>query len=306
MKIKIALLLIGLFTLTIHAETCRTAVFLRMPVGWKQTAMGGCGVAVGGEANSGWFNPAALQMFEGWGGSSGYSQLALDRWFYYISAAGNLREEAAVALTWVHADAGDIDGRDISGNHTGMLDYGEEAIFMTFSKVVTREFTIGGNAKYVQTKLHEIISYMAGFDLGAHLRLMQGQVLVGASYSNIAMEHQWDSKGLYGSSSGTTTDEPIAGYTRAGAAYSPRELPSTITAEIGLRDGGDAEFRLGLLVEPIENGEVAIGLDDGMFTAGLGYRYDAGFAKFGLGYSFRTEREGLPPRHSFDLIIGTD
>jgi hypothetical protein len=287
------------------AETGRTTVFLRMPVGWKQTAMGGCGAAIGGEANSGWFNPASLQMFKGWGGSSGYSMLALDRWFYYISAAGNLKDDAAVALTWVHADAGEIDGRDISGNHTQMLLYGEEAIFLTFSKIITREFTIGANAKYVQTRLHDAMSYMAGFDVGAHLRLLRGQLLVGAAYTNIAMEHQWDSKTLYGSGSGSTVDEPIAGYARVGAAYAPKQISGKITGEIGFYDGGDLEYRFGAAYEPIENGEIAVGLDDGLFTAGLGYRYDAGFAKFGLGYSFRMEREGLPARHTFDLTIGT-
>lgn len=306
MKLQFIIILSTILILTLFAETGHTAVFLRMPVGWKQTGMGGCGVAIGGEANSGWFNPAALQLYDGWGGSSGYAMLALDRWFYYASAAGNLRDDAAVALSWVHADAGEIDGRDISGNHTEMLNYGEDAIFMTFSKVVTRDFTIGANAKYVQAKLHELTTYIAGFDIGAHLRILRDQILIGASYSNIAMQYQWDSKGLYGSDDGTTTDEPLASYLRFGAGYVPKNIPSEITAEIGYREDADIEYRIGLSLEPIENGKVAIGMDNGLFTAGLGYRYDVGFAKFGLGYSLRMEREGLPPRHTFDIIIGTE
>lgn len=306
MKLRFIIFLLAITILTAIAQTGHTAVFLRMPIGWKQTSMGGCGVATGGEANSGWFNPAALQLYDGWGGSSGYAMLALDRWFYYASAAGNLRDDAAVALSWVHADAGEIDGRDISGNHTEMLNYGEDALFLTFSKIITKEFTIGANAKYVQARLHDLTTYIAGFDLGAHLRLMSEQIKVGVSYSNIAMQYQWDSKGLYGSDDGTTSDEPLAGYLRAGAAYAPKEIPSEITAEIAYFEEADIEYRLGLSLEPIERGEVAIGLDNGMFTAGLGYRYDAGFAKFGLGYSIRMERQGLPPRHTFDLIIGTE
>jgi len=298
-----ALLLISIVAM---AQQGHAGVFLRMPVGWKQIAMGGCGVALGGEANSGWYNPAALQLYKGWGGTSGYSMLALDRWFYYVSAAGNLREDAAAALTWVHADAGDIDGRDISGNHTDMLDFGEDAIFMTFSKVIIREITIGANAKYVQARLAEITTYIAGFDFGGHVRLMDDRFLFGVAYHNLGMKYQWDSAGIYGSDSGTSSDETLAGYLRVGAAYIPKDIPGELTAEIAYADSDQLEYRLGVLLEPVEGAEIALGMDDGLLTAGGGYRFDAKFAKIGVGYSIRLEREGLPPRHTFDLIIGTE
>ncbi len=302
----ICLSIIAVFTAPLFGDSGHAGTFLKMPVGWLQTAMGGTGAATGGQANSGWFNPASLQMYRGWGGSSGYSMLALDRWFYYASAAGNLRDDAAVAMTWVHADAGDIDGRDISGNHTGMLDYGEDAIFLTFSKIVTKELTIGANAKYVQARLDALTTYIAGFDLGAHLKLLKKQLMFGVAYHNVGMKYQWDSKGIYGSDSGRNSDEELPGYFRAGAAYSPEILPGTIAAEIAYFNSDDIEYHIGVSVEPFDDAKVALGIDNGLPTAGAGYRFDAGFAKFGLGYSIRMEREGLPPRHSFDLIVGTE
>jgi len=283
----------------------RAGVFLSMPVGWKQIAMGGCGVATGGEASSGWYNPAALQLYRGWGGSSGYSRLALDRWFYHISAAGNIRNDAAVALSWVHADAGEIYGRDIDGNYTEELAYGEDAIFLTFAKVVTRELTVGANVKYVQAKLSELSTYIAGFDIGAHGRLFNNQLLLGLSYCNISMKYQWDSADLYGKNEGTSCDETLPGQIRVGAAYEPENLPGVVTAEIGYSEPSGMRFRGGISASFYEIAEVAVGFDDGLFAAGFGVEYVISPITVGFGYAFRLERESLPPRHSFDIIIKT-
>jgi len=303
-KFVISIILI-LTISSVFAQQGHAGIFLRMPIGWKQIAMGGCGVATGGNANSGWYNPASLMLYKGWGGSAGYSTLALDRFFYYASAAGNINEDAAVALTWVHADAGEIDGRDISGNHTDMLEYGEDALFLTFAKFVTREITIGANVKYIQARLDEITAYIAGFDIGAHVRLYDEQLLFGAAYHNLKQQYQWDSATLYGSDNGTSSDEAIAGYLRFGVAYEPVEIPGAVTAEIALPENNDLEYRFGVSVTPTDYAEVLLGVDDGLLTAGLGFQFEADFAKFGLGYSIRLEREGLPPRHTFDLTVGT-
>ncbi len=306
-----SLLLIFLALLTVAfpavcEESCgRAAIFLSMPVGWKQIAMGGCGVAVGGDAISGWYNPASLQLYEGWGGSSGYSRLALDRWITYASAAGNLRDDAAVAVSWVHADAGHIPGRDISGYYTEDLAYGEDAIFLTFSKVVTSELSVGGNIKYLQAKLSDISTYVAGFDLGIHANFLRKQVLVGAIYRNLSLQYRWDSANMYGSEDGTTSNEKIPGSFKAGVACAPRGCPLMATFEMEYPSGSKPCLRMGISGSPVEGVDLAVGYDDGLPTAGASYEYDAGFAKFGLGYAFRFEREGLPPRHSFDLIVGT-
>ena len=102
-KIYFTIILLIPITVLLAENNGYAGVFLNMPVGWKQIAMGGCGVAVGGESNSGWFNPASLMSYDGFGGTAGYSSLALDRSLCFVSLAGNLKNDAAVGLSWASA-----------------------------------------------------------------------------------------------------------------------------------------------------------------------------------------------------------
>jgi len=301
---KITIILCLTFLVTgLWGETTngKCGAFLAMPIGWKQIAMGGTGVAVGGEINSGVYNPAGLQAIDGYGLSSGYTKMVLDRWLYNISGAWNLNDDAAVGLNWIHNDVENIPGRDISGNYTGELDFGENMISLTFSKFFHDEFTFGGNVKYVQARLSEITTYTAGFDVGVHSRLMNDKIRLGGVYKNIAMTYQWDSDPIYGSEDGSATDEEIPSSFIVGVAYLPDFKKTQVTMEIEYTEYNDIYLRGGASIMPINNVTFALGYDDGLFSTGLGYRYDTGFGAFELGYSLRLEREGLPPRHTFDL-----
>ncbi|MCK5833750.1 hypothetical protein KAH81_08790 [bacterium] len=276
------------------------AAFLTMPIGWENVALGGCGTALGG-VGSGWFNPASIQKMKGLGVSSGYSMLALDRSLYNLSAGWNIKNDAAVALTWVHADAGEISGRDISGNYTDQLNYGEDAIFLTFSKVVTSDLSVGVNAKYLQARLNEITAYVAGFDLGIHGELLNDQLAIGVAYQNIGMKYQWNSAKVYGTENASNSDESIPSNLRGGILYRLKVVPIGITAETEYYKFEEFKFRGGVFGNPVEDITLAAGLDDLLPTFGAGYKFDADFCKFGVGYSLRLEREGLPPRHSFNI-----
>ncbi len=280
------------------------AVFLSMPVGWRNIAVGGCGVASEGGVTAGWYNPAVLQRMKGIGGASGYSRLALDRWIYHVSAGWNIKNDAAVALSWVHADAGEIAGRDIDGDYTEDLRYGEEAIFLTFSKVVTSDVSIGANAKYVQARLSDISTYVIGFDVGIYGETFDDMLGLGLVYQNIGMKYQWNSAELYGTDHASGSDEEIPPNIRGGAAFRPKKIPIALTAEAEYHAMDELRLRAGISGNPVPEVTLAAGFDDGLPTFGAGYEYDATFGRFGVGYSLRLEREGLPPRHSFDLTVG--
>jgi len=295
-------IILAVLTLAVFASAGgHTAVFLNMPVGWRNIALGGSGVALGGDPIAGWFNPAGIQKMRGAGVSSGYSVLALDRSMTYVSGGWNIQNDAAVALSWVHTGAGEIAGRNISGNYTDDIQYGEDAIFLTFSKVVTPNFNIAGNVKYIQARLDEMSTYVVGFDAGVYGEAMNKSLSWGAVYQNINMKYQWNSADVYGSGNASSADDDIPANLKAGAAYRLGMVPITATAEVEYYRMDEFRFRAGVLGNPIEEATLAVGIDNGLPTFGAGYEFDAGFGKFGAGYSFRWEREGLSPRHSFDI-----
>ncbi len=294
-----------LIAATIYPDdaTGHSAIFLSMPVGWKNIAVGGCGVAFGGEPIAGWFNPAALQKIEGIDGTSGYSSLALDRWITHVSAGWNINNDAAVGLTWVHADAGQIAGRDVNGDYTEQLKYGQEAIFLTFSKVITSDVSIGVNAKYLQARLSETSTYVAGFDIGIFGETFNDMLGIGLVYQNIGMKYQWNSAEIYGTEHAINSDEEIPSNIRAGAAFHFPNIPIGLTAEIEYHALEEAIPRAGIFAVPLPGATLAAGFDNTLPAFGAGYEYDAGFGTFGVGYALRFEREGLPPRHSFDITV---
>ncbi len=300
MKLNIILLFVLLLCSLLFAEGS-AAVFLSMPVGWRNIALGGSGVALGGDINAGWFNPAALMKVKGVSITSGYSPMALNRSLTHLAAGWNIKNDAAVSLNWVHADAGQIPGRDISGNYTHDLKYGEDAIFLTFAKSVTSDIALGTNVKYLQARLDEITAYVAGFDFGIYGEVFDDRLSLGFVYQNIGVKYQWNSGNQYGTENASAADETILSTIKFGAGYTPKNIPLVMVADIDYYKLDEVKLHAGVQWSPIDGAKVAAGIDDLLPTLGAGYEYDAKFGVFGLGYSFKFEREGLPPRHSFDI-----
>jgi len=294
----------------------RAGVFLSMPVGWRQIGTGGCDIAVGGEPISGWYNPSSIQGMKGLRINTGYSNLSLDRWFYYISGGWNINNDAAVALSWARADCENIPGRDISGNYTGELKYSDNAIFLTFSKTVLGPaneassqidlIAIGASLKYIQARLDDIETYIVGFDVGIYGNFFDDKLTVGLAYKNVGMKYLWESAEIYGTDHGSSSDEAIPPSIEVGAGFNLPWLPLTLTAEMDYSEYGGDSYRAGILTNPIEGASLAVGYDDGQMAFGAGYEYDLNFARIGLGYSLKFEREGLAPRHTLDINLGIE
>ncbi len=247
------------------------------------------------------YNPAALIGIQGYQVGGSYQTLALDRSTYSAYIAGNIKNDAAFAISWVHAGT-DIQGRNGDGIPTGDLENGDDNIGIVFSKKVLRYLAFGGSLRYMQSKLHEMLSYTAGFDVGLIYRHRQTGLNAGVSVANIAMNHSWNSSELYGE--GYNADEAIPLTVRTGVAWRPEEKPYTAAVDLEITEDRDPRIHGGLSYVPIQYLQLRAGMDHTSPTAGLSVNIPIGDSWTGyVDYAISGEKYGLPPKHLFGLRV---
>ncbi len=301
-KITLSILLL-ILTLPLLSEDNggRAAKFMLLGSAPRAVGIGQAMTAVDNMPESFMYNPAALIGIEGYQGGGAYQLLALDRSTYSVYFAGNVKNDAAFAFSWIHAGT-DITGRNGDGMPTGDLENGEDNIGISFSKRIFRYLAVGGNLRYLQSKLPEMLSYTAGFDVGAIYRHRKTGLNAGISVSNITMNHSWNSAELYGE--GYSSDETIPLTIRTGIAWRPEEKPFTASVDGVFTEDRDPRIHAGLSYVPIEYIQIRAGLDHTSPTAGLSFNIPVGDKWTGyVDYAISGERYGLPPKHLFGLRV---
>jgi outer membrane protein OmpA-like peptidoglycan-associated protein len=109
-------------------QSNHAAAFLRAGVDARHLGMGGVGAALAEGVPAGYWNPAGLARFRGFGATAMVTQkLDFDRRHSFAAAAWGA-ERLALGLSWISAGTDDIPGADASDQATGEFAFSENAL----------------------------------------------------------------------------------------------------------------------------------------------------------------------------------
>ena len=127
--------------------------FLTFAPDARSAGMGEAGVALSPDANSTYWNAAKLPYnTKDFGVSASYTPwlryLVDDMWLGYLTAYKKLGDRQAVAFSVNYFNNGELDLRDAVGNNIGYFNSREVAINGTYSRQLSRNFSMGLNEPF--------------------------------------------------------------------------------------------------------------------------------------------------------------
>lgn len=200
-------------------------LLLMLVAGWVPSAFGQAGVvsrmgfgargialgnALGADITPGispYYNPALTpftgsQQVEGAVGS-----LTEGRELQFLQIAAALPPRAGLSLSVIRAAVTNIDGRDASGFHTGMLSTEEFAFGANFGVRVSSKVSLGAGLQIFRNALAPSIpaALSVGVDLGLLVRFSD-RLAMGFVADDLLSRYTYDTSQLYGSGGRTNTD----------------------------------------------------------------------------------------------------
>ena len=322
-KNKIYLLAVYLFTATcLFAQpqysdyNGMSGAFSRMGFGARGMGMGNAMISVVSGNLVSYYNPAVSTFQESNFFQTSYSFLSLDRTLNFLSFTKKLeigkrkKRIAGISIGIINAGVSGIDGRDNQGVKTGNLSTSENQFFISFSNRFSDKFSLGVGIKFYYFKLYEQISSTAfGIDLGA-IYLLNKNISLAATISDINSKYKWDTGRIYGLE-GNSTKYNFPLLFRLGVTYR-FENPSLLASlEIEHSNAGTDFIRIGTEYNIFEHlflrggvDRISIGNFDIPARPSLGFSYLKNFNSFdvGINYAFIIE-----PYSAYDShIIGVE
>jgi len=173
-KIVLAVLaLVPLFLSLIFADGKGTTGFnfLKIGVGARQMAMGNSGVAVDGDVNSAYYNPAGLADVAQQEVGFLHTIFLQDIQYQYAAYAYPHSKLGTFGVSLNHVSYGDIQGYDRLNQKTGVLNPSDTAIGLTYSRAVRQGLQFGVSTRYIKEDLAAAQASAYVFDLGALYRM---------------------------------------------------------------------------------------------------------------------------------------
>lgn len=295
--------------------------FLRNGVGARALGMGGAFTAVAEGIDAVYYNPAGLGFIPGTLVGLSYKSLSLDRHLGHIAVAFPIRNEAAMAASWLNFGVSDVPMRGQSRQFLGEVKNSSNAFELSFAKALSEKFSFGGKIRYIQEKFDDLQSFTPGMDLGAVAKPHKF-ISIAAVLQNIGSKHQWNGGDYW--SQGTTYEEQFPLVMRFGAAGNLFEGKAVPAIDLETSDKGELKFRAGTelwytkkvirrvedeyeedtYIEVEEDVRVAglrIGLDRKSPTFGASVIRVMGKTSLSLDYAYLVGREGTTAGHHFTL-----
>jgi hypothetical protein len=183
--------------------------FSRMGFGARGIAMGNAQAADVYGGASPYYNPALAPLQEGQSIAASVSALSFDRSLQFLQLGAPLQGRAGFTAGIVHASVSNIDGRDNSGFHTGMLSVDEYAGFLAFGLKLSSRVSGGINLQIFQSDLYEGLSptRTIGVDVGLAFRLRDNLAMALVA-DDLLARYTWDGSAVGGSGSEITDTFP--------------------------------------------------------------------------------------------------
>jgi hypothetical protein len=287
--------------------------------------MGGAFTAVAEGPEATYYNPAGLGFNLKFGVSLSYKTMSLDRHLSHAAISFPIRNEAAMAASWVNAGVSDVVGRGSSQQITGNIQNNQNAFALSFAKAVDSSISFGGTLRYVQEKFDNLDAFTIGVDFGAKARLRK-VILIGISAQNFGSILRWDSAKYWGGS-GSSYDEkfpPVFRFGLAGELFTGKFIPAidfekTNKMSVRFRTGAEYWFTRKMtkqVEDEYEEGKfntveynvrwagLRMGLDRGNPTFGGSLAYDLKNTSIAFEYAYLVGQAGTAASHIFTLKVG--
>lgn len=143
---------------TLNRNITTAVPFLTITPDARAAGMGDVGVATSADANSAYWNAAKLAFIkDGKGGSFSYTpwlgKIINDMKVLYLSGFYKVNRESTVGASLKYFDLGQIDFRDGQNNPLGRFNPREFSFDVTYSRLLTEHFSIGGSIRYIHSNL---------------------------------------------------------------------------------------------------------------------------------------------------------
>ncbi len=209
------------------------AAYLDMGLGARGPGVGSAYAAAVDGADATFWNPAGLVWNPGIQLGSSLLPMSLDRFHSSISAALNMRGDTAFGFAWIHAGAGDIQGRTGSGQPTGSINSGENAFLVSVAHAAGQRLSLGATLKILRHNLdvpgwNKAHATGHGFDVGLQFQLTE-QVRLAAAARNLGASLDWTVRRSASQASRTTDD--LQRTVLVAASFRPR-TPLLLLAEV--------------------------------------------------------------------------
>lgn len=296
----ILLILSTPLTVTAQGEGGFAAPFLRMGLGARAISMGGAFTAVADDGFASYYNPAGLPYLTKKHFTTTYSFLSLDRRFHYISYSQSLKPTAGLSLYWLAAGTDNIDGRDLSGNHTSELSDASNAFGISFANRFHESIAIGITLKIITQNLDLADENLSSNDLAFDAGLMfipVENLKLAVVIKDLNGSFSWSTQDLF--SLGSVSIDAIPYTLNVGASYLFDNRLTLSTAAL-FNQSQQERMRFGIEYRRDELYSLRAGSDDGTFSFGGGVRYQvSGGVYTNIDYAFQPEVAGEGGTHLF-------
>lgn len=289
-----------------------TAVpFLAISPDARHAALGDAGVATSPDANGAYWNAAKLAFIDkAYGGSISYTpwlgKIVNDMSISYLSGFYKIDREQTVAIGMKYFDLGEINFRDDNNGDLGNFNPREVAIDVTYSRMLTENFSVGIAGRYIHSNLTGAFTTpdaQSGNSVAADIGLFYTKMLESAKNSTLSFGANISNIGAKISYTGGENKDFLPTNLRLGSAFTTELDPyNSITFVL--------DFNKLLVPTPTGSGTPDKSLLSGMFgsfsdapggakeefqeimtSAGIEYWYNKTFAGR-LGYFNEAKNKG--------------
>jgi hypothetical protein len=322
------LLVVTVFAASALSETGQAGMagaFLKMGVGARALGMGGAYCAVAEGVDAVFYNPAGPGMYPVRQVAFSYHSLTLDRNLNSVAIIYPVQNEAVLGFSWLHASVSDVPMIDSDRNYYDDFHNNNNALALSFSKLFSEQFSLGGSIRYIQSTLDVINSYAVGADLGVLYKPLPNYTL-GFAALDLGSNMRWDSSNYWSGTRGSDYTDRFPYRFRGGV--SGNFLDQTLVAAVdvmkverlGLKLYTGAEYWITKKVTTfIEDEEaedelvevknikrilgVRAGYGDGSFSAGLSLYYPVSTYSGGFDYAFVAGKQSEGSSHIFTVRL---
>ena len=205
-----------------------TAVpFLAISPDARHASLGDAGVATTPDANGAYWNAAKMAFIDkAYGASLSYTpwlgKIVNDMSISYLSGFYKINREQTVSIGMKYFDLGDISFRDEANNPLGDFNPREVAVDVTYSRMLTENFSVGIAGRYIHSNLtgaFTTIDAKPGNSVAADIGLFYTTTLESAKNSTLSFGANISNIGAKISYTGGATKDFLPTNLRIGSAF---------------------------------------------------------------------------------------
>lgn len=303
----------------------RAGSFMKFGIGARAIGLGGAYTAVAEGIDAVYYNPAGMGYSREREVGFTYHSLTLDRHLNSGAIIYPIRNESIITFSWINSYISDVPMIDSDRNYYDDFSNSNNSFGLSFSKAFFEQLSVGGNLRYVQSKLDQINAYTVGVDLGVIAKPLP-QYSIGLTISDLGSNMQWDSSDYWSGTRGGIYHDRYPIRVRGGVAGTFFNEQLLVAADVMKVEDLDPNFYVGgeywfmkRIVELIEDEEaedelreviinkkllgIRAGYSDGSLTFGGSLYYPFGTFSGGFDYAYKGGKLDDGNYHMFTVRV---